>query len=103
MVTPSSAGIVTSHVGDQNSSRAIVSFRQSLPSMLKRKLLDFNPHLIMERKLLSTVLNYLLISTIGTVSAFNLDTESSVVYEGPLQSELFGYSVATHSYAGKQW
>jgi len=71
--------------------------------MLKRKLLNFNPHLIMERKLLSTVLNYLFILTIGTVSAFNLDTESSVVYEGPFQSELFGYSVATHSYDGKQW
>lgn len=103
MVTASSAGIVTSHVGDQNWSRAIVSFRLSLPSMLKRKLLNFNPLLIMERKLLSTVPNYLFILTIGTVSAFNLDTESSVVYEGPFQSELFGYSVATHSYDGKQW
>ena len=57
----------------------------------------------MKSKWISTVLYYLFISTIGKVSGFNLDSKSPVIYEGPPQSELFGYSVATHAYDGKQW
>ena len=65
--------------------------------------LNFNCHFTMENKPLSIVLNYLFVFTLATVSGFNLDAESPVIYEGPSQSELFGYAVATHSYNGKQW
>ena len=57
----------------------------------------------MENKLLWAFIHYLSILPIGGVFGFNMDTKSPMVYEGPLQSELFGYSVATHSYDGKQW
>lgn len=57
----------------------------------------------MESKVVLMVLHYLLIFTLGTVSGFNLDTEWPNIYDGPSQSELFGYSVATHSHGGKRW
>ena len=60
-------------------------------------------HLTMENKVLSAALYIVFILTLGKVSSFNLDLESAVIYDGPDQSELFGYSVATHSYNGQKW
>lgn len=57
----------------------------------------------MESKVLSGALIYLFILALEKVSGFNLDIKSAVVYEGPVQSDLFGYTVATHSYNGKKW
>lgn len=57
----------------------------------------------MESKVLSGAFIYLFILALGKVSGFNLDIKSAVVYEGPVQSDLFGYTVATHSYNGKKW
>lgn len=57
----------------------------------------------MENKVLSAALNIIFILTLGKVSSFNLDVKSPVIYGGPDQSELFGYTVATHSYNGQKW
>lgn len=57
----------------------------------------------MEHKLLTTAIHFLFILTLGKVFAFNLDMNSAVIYEGPVQSDLFGYAVATHSYNGQKW
>jgi len=57
----------------------------------------------MENKVASAALCIAFILTLGKVSSFNLDTESAVIYNGPDQSELFGYTVATHSYNGQKW
>ena len=57
----------------------------------------------MENKVLSATLYVVFILTLGNVSSFNLDIESAVIYGGSDESELFGYTVATHSYNGKKW
>ncbi|XP_078376333.1 integrin alpha-4-like isoform X2 [Oculina patagonica] len=57
----------------------------------------------MKNKVLTAGLIYLFILTLGKVSGFNLDIKSAVLYEGPVQSDLFGYTVATHSYNGRKW
>lgn len=57
----------------------------------------------MKNKVLSAALIYLFILTLRKVSGFNLDIKSAVLYEGPVQSDLFGYTVATHSYNGRKW
>ena len=57
----------------------------------------------MENKVLSAALNIVFILTLRKVSSFNLDIKSAVIYGGPDQSELFGYTVATHSYNGQKW
>ena len=58
---------------------------------------------IMESKIIWTLLYYIFIFKVRKVSGFNLDSSSPIIYEGPLQSKMFGYSLATHSYSGKQW
>ena len=63
---------------------------------------EFN-HLTMENKVISAALYIVFILTLGKVSSFNLDIESAVIYGGPDQSGLFGYTVATHSYNGQKW
>ena len=57
----------------------------------------------MENKVLSAALYIVFILAFGKVSSFNLDIESAVIYGGPDQSGLFGYTVATHSYNGQKW
>lgn len=57
----------------------------------------------MENKVLSVALHIVFILTLRKVSSFNLDIESAVIYGGPDQNGLFGYTVATHSYNGKKW
>lgn len=57
----------------------------------------------MANNVASAALCIAFILTLGKVSSFNLDTESAVIYDGPDQSELFGYTVATHSYNGQKW
>lgn len=57
----------------------------------------------MELRLLTNTLHFASILTLGKVFAFNLDVKSAVTYDGPAESDLFGYSVATHSYNGQKW
>lgn len=57
----------------------------------------------MENKVPLAALYIVFILTLGNVSSFNLDIESAVIYGGPDQSELFGYTVATHSHNGQKW
>ncbi|XP_073236240.1 integrin alpha-4-like [Porites lutea] len=57
----------------------------------------------MESKIIWTLLYYIFIFKVRKISGFNLDSSSPIIYEGPLQSKMFGYSLATHSYSGKQW
>ena len=57
----------------------------------------------MENKLLSAAIIFSFILILEKASCFNLDIKSAVVYEGPADSDLFGYTVATHSYNGRKW
>lgn len=57
----------------------------------------------MELRPSTNVLHFAFILTLGKVFAFNLDVKSPVIYDGPAESDLFGYTVATHSYNGQKW
>lgn len=57
----------------------------------------------MELRPSTNVLHFAFILTLGKVFAFNLDVKSPVIYDGPAESDFFGYTVATHSYNGQKW